>query len=272
MRNLTQTVNFLFYEGSPAEISPNDFYAHMTEKQDSELPTLQLQYSFTSLLDDLCEESYCKRIHIDIIRNESLGYYGNINNRPSEVIKVGQLEIEILDWQRAAQFNDVWVTAGLARDNSVVETFISKDGTIKERWKSEFEKCQSNNILYIHSMELIGIFRHHGLGAYILKSILDTYHDMFGIMVIDPWPVHYQYLEGDYREPDYDYTHKLSAVDIAEDRDHAALHLISYYEDLGFRCTDDPLRSPYRVWSLMYLNANTPSPLRDLDIYVLWDY
>lgn len=272
----TSQVNDSVATADPTAAAPYDelidtSILNQIDKRDSELPTLQLQYSFSSLTDDVREESYCKRIHVDIIRNENLGYYGNINKRPSEVIKVGQLEIEILDWQRAAEFNDVWVTAGLARDNSIVETFINNDGTIKERWKQEFEKCQSKNILYIHSMELIGTFRHHGLGAYVLKSIFDTFHDMFGIMVLDPWPVHYQYLKGDYREPGYDYSRKLSAVDIAEDRDHAALNLIFYYETLGFHCTESPIR-PYGVYSLMYLNANTPSPLRDLDIYVFWDY
>lgn len=258
-------------EQSYAEQYASGFICGQRTKESSEVPMLQLHYSFMSITDDLRENSYCKRIHVDIIRNENLGWYGNINNRPSEVQKVGELEIEIYDWQRAAENHDLLIAAGIARNSNIIDYFFDNHD-LMDKWKPEMEKCQSKNILYIHSMRLTGSSRHKGWGAYVLKSIFDTFHDMFGLMVIDPDPMHFLYLEGDYREPGYDYSQQLDQTDIFEDNDHAFLHLMCNYESLGFRCTDDPLASPYRVWSLMYLNAYTPSPLRDLDIYVFWDY
>jgi len=178
------------------------------DKYKSEVPCLDLQYSFSAQTDDIWEDAFHTMIHCDIFQDENMNYYGNCLNRPGERRKVGEVELEILNWKRAVKYiGSTWSTAGLCRDsvNSIVELFVDKKGNIKKEFVKEFELCESKNILYVHDMQLIGECRGKGWGKYVLKSILETFDGMFGIMVIDANADHYACMEGEYQEPGVKY-------------------------------------------------------------------
>lgn len=247
------------------------------DKYKSEVPCLDLQYSFSAQTDDIWEDAFHTMIHCDIFQDENMNYYGNCLNRPGERRKVGEVELEILNWKRAVKYiGSTWSTAGLCRDsvNSIVELFVDKKGNIKKEFVKEFELCESKNILYVHDMQLIGECRGKGWGKYVLKSILETFDGMFGIMVIDANADHYAYMEGEYQEPGVKYPLKLDERTLWDEQKEATIKLVRYYISLGFKTFGTPLKSPYGfVDSNMWLNSGRENKeMEEVDIHVYWDY
>ncbi len=236
------------------------------EKKDSKVPVLKLDYKFSQLLGDIREETYCNRYDIDILLdlNNATGYYGR--GLP-QMKRAGKAKVVIYNWERAAKYGDLWHIGGLGTsDEYLISEFIDiETGRVKPEWEDEFSYCGSKNILYIKYLNLMPEYRHQAWGAYVIKSILDTFDKQYGIAVIYPCP-----LETVLDVDTFTYLDPYKVGEFQTDFKTGADKLVQYYELLGFKKCEEKYD---KVPPYMYLNAYKDNPLFDkIDIYVLWDY
>lgn len=234
-------------------------------KEQSKVPVLELEYSFSQLLGDIREESYHLCIDVKIFFGGCRGYYGSYSEDGPRR-QIGEALLKLYNWERAARHNDVWTTGGLGSDkNDLVEVFIDpRTGNPLPEWEQEFAICRNKNILYVDILRLDPEYRHQAWGAYVLKSIYDTFDGMFGLMVLYLYPMqHYPFALSEWDKDIF------KANDLGWDFNEAKAKLVNYYELLGFKVIKDSgIAPPY-----MYLNAYRHNKLMEgIDIYVYWDY
>lgn len=236
------------------------------EKKHSKVPVVILSYRFNHLIGDIRENSYRNRYYIDLFidENNATGYYGS--GKP-EMKKIGEAMVILYNWERASRYNDVWCVGGIGtNDDSLISVFIDvKEGRVKPEWEEEFSICGSRNILYIENISLKPEYRHQALGAYVIKSIVDTFNGQCGIVMIYPIPMQ-KILDVDtFTEWDPE-----EVGEFGNDFQKGVDRLVQYYELLGFKkCVEEDVLMP----SYMYLNTYKENPLLDkIDIYVYWDY
>lgn len=244
------------------------------DKYESEVPGLDLQYSFSSQTDDIWEKAFHREIHCDIYQDENKNYYGNCLGRPGERKKIGEAKIQIFDWQRCAKYIGISNIGGLDRNNSqcVVHEFIDTNGQVRDKWKEELELCDSKNILYIPHLELNPEYIGRQRGKYVLKSIMETFSGMFGIMVIYVCATDKKFLVPGYKEKVFEGSEFESDVTWKEDKD-ATIKLMKYYMSLGFKTCGNPFKLPHDIDGLMWINSGRENPeMEKVDIHVYWDY
>lgn len=226
-----------------------------TAWEQSDLPLLELRFSFRNVMGDVRENSHCTHYHVEVWYGKDIpSYYGAKTNEENR--KIGEVELSLFCWERAQRMDSIWYVAGFGNHDDVAETFFAdiEKGILKPEWKTEFSDCKNTNILRIDHIRLDAEFRGRDIGHYILKQVIETFDSQCGIVYLTPWP-HYE----------------KDGVDSSQEAFDTA-KLVRYFEKMGFS-TMYEAKSQYFYPPLMYINLYHKNPrLSHVDTYVYLDY
>ena len=238
--------------------------------EESTIPHFRLEYSLTTHVGDIIEESYTQRIHVNIIHDSHGGFYGRDSINDEEQGIIGHIELEMINWKRAGK-GCYYSVPGLQKMSDPLEEFIDNEtGLPKPQYAEEFKIADSQNILYIRHMMLKPPFRHHHYGALILKALLDTFYGTFAVAVVHSYPMQFYIMSEEEHKADKDEVNYLGNSFIA-----SSLRIAHYYQRMGFTIIRKEYDSKHPLFfpPYLYLNPHRPNPLWDpIDPYIVWDY
>jgi GNAT superfamily N-acetyltransferase len=95
--------------------------------------------------------------------------------------------------------------------------------------KGGLTEARCSDTLFIASMEILPRFRKHGVGHFILQSVIETFGGTCGIVVIEPHPLIFRDSEKD------DFTRAMKVEKLPRDKRKGAAALRKHWAKLGFQ-------------------------------------